>query len=164
MHGSRRGRREVTRFPRCLHLSLKHAVTMRNPLKVNKAGSTICLICLNLVISTTPHKCPSHVSTGYLRAVSLWITLKLSNFAHCILQSNDRSILNTLTTILILYLGLHIFHGSCPLLHVETIMDTANSLGASGSSGGSYFEINSQVFRRQLGGFFGIPCYTVPFI
>lgn len=162
MHGSRRGRREVTRFPRfftCLTQACCHDA---EPSKSQQGWLN------NLSHLPQPcnlnHKCPSHVSTGYLRAVSLWITLKLSNFAHCILQSNDRSILNTLTTILILYLGLHIFHGSCPLLHVETIMDTANPLGASGSSGSSYFEINSQVFRRQLGGFFGIPCYTVPFI
>ena len=136
------------------HLSLKHAVTMRNPLKVNKAGSTICLICLNLVISTTqmPQPCKYRLPTCCL-------TVDYSK-----IEQFRSSILNTLTTILILYLGLHIFHGSCPLLHVETIMDTANPLGASGSSGSSYFEINSQVFRRQLGGFFGIPCYTVPFI
>ena len=54
--------------------------------------------------------------------------------------------------------------GFGPLFHVGTIKDTANTLGATGSSGNSYYEIKSQVFQRQLGGFCGIPCYTVPFI
>ena len=98
MHGSRRGRREVARFPRCFTSLTQACCHDAEPSKSQQGWLN------NLSHLPQPcnlnHKCPSHVSTGYLRAVSLWITLKLSNFAHCILQPNDRSILKVLLTLL----------------------------------------------------------------
>ena len=163
MRGSRRGRREVTRFPRYLHLSLKvtelsyqESLILYTTILLPKHISLLPACChdaepskslhgwlynylyfyqrwiisqfllqpfyyLNLgvrqkpyvsTLTTQPCKCPGRA--GYLRAVLLRNTLKLSNFAHCILQFIERSILNTLTTILNLDLGPHIVQGSAP--------------------------------------------------
>ena len=125
-----------------------------------KLRSPTKAVCLNLDNSTMQMPRPCRLPTCCLTTeysktqqfCSLYITIhwkKYFKYPYHHLKSGPRSSYRP---------------GFGPLLHVDTIKDTANPLGATGSSGNSYYEIKSQVFQRQLGGFCEIPCYTVPFI